>query len=155
MDKNSLLFKLGGLTPNEDFPVDSTLSSTEFVSLHYPDLNGKPGPELPVPVWGHCLVQLNDYSAMLIGGRPLGKSTYLLDFETETWSLGPSMKYDRYLHQCASFKMRGLGDRNVIVAVGGYSTEFGMLDKVEYYDERKNEWIESKRRILRDLARIS
>ena len=41
-----LILFLGGLTPNPDFPVDITLSSTEFVSLHYPNLN-QFGPELP------------------------------------------------------------------------------------------------------------
>ena len=43
---NFQLIFLGGLTPNPDFPVDITLSSTEFVSLHYPNLN-QFGPELP------------------------------------------------------------------------------------------------------------
>ena len=34
-----------------------------------------------------------------IGGRPLGKSTYIIDFATEKWTEGPPMDYDRYLHQ--------------------------------------------------------
>ena len=43
---NFQLISLGGLTPNPDFPVDITLSSTEFVSLRYPNVN-QFGPELP------------------------------------------------------------------------------------------------------------
>jgi len=137
----AILWITGGLTPNPDFPVDITLSSTEFVSLRYPNVN-QFGPELPVPTWGHCIVQLNESSAMLIGGRPLGKSTYIIDFATEKWTEGPPMDYDRYLHQCATFKSMNHGDREVIVAVGGYSTELGMLDTVEIFDVMDGEWLE-------------
>merc|ERR1719362_2659391 len=79
---------------------------------------------------------------MLIGGRPLGKSTYIIDFATEKWTEGPLMDYDRYLHQCATFKSMNHGDREVVVAVGGYSTELGMLDTVEIFDAMDGEWLE-------------
>ena len=41
--------------------------TSEYVSLDGDKLTITPGPTLPVPINGHCMVQMNEFSIMLIG----------------------------------------------------------------------------------------
>ena len=41
-----------------------------------------PGPQMPVPVYGHCVVQISRQKSVVIGGTPLGEN-WLFDWSTK------------------------------------------------------------------------
>ena len=135
---------LGGLG-DSDLPLDETLATTEIVTL-----NGKTtyGPQLPLGLWGHCIAALDEDSFMVAGGVSFYTiaTSYIFNRLTSEWVSGPKMNTDRYLFKCSTFMSEAHGGHNVVVAVGGYSTQSGMLDTAEIYDPLNPEagWVESK-----------
>ncbi len=108
------------------------LKSTEFVSLDHNKPLGTPftnreGPDLPIEVAYHCMVQLNSTTAMLIGGRNKKKgyrnNTYLFDITSEEklkdWVKGPDLIRARNWHSCGVLTNPGDGSHQVVVAAGG------------------------------------
>ena len=133
----------GGLTDSEGI-FDETLATTEFVTI-----NGEStyGPELPLGLWGHCIAALDDNSFIVAGGVSgyTIATSYIYNRLTNEWISGPQMSTDRYLFKCGSFKSEAHGGHNVVVAVGGYSTQTGMLDTAEVFDPSNPEagWVQS------------
>ncbi len=86
----------------------------------------QPGPDLPLALDSHCLVELNTTTAMMIGGwngRVL-KSTYFMDLPTLTGSSarivqGPDLKVARRLHSCGVLSNPGGGQ--VVIVAGGWN----------------------------------
>ena len=72
-------------------------------------------------------------------------TSYIYNKLTNEWISGPQMSTDRYLFKCGSFKSEAHGGHNVVVAVGGYSTQTGMLDTAEVFDPSNPEagWVQS------------
>ena len=66
------------------------------------------GPGLPDVLWAHCRVKLNNTHMMLSGGEDANKmqsnATYLIEWETWTWTKIADMNYLRTWHHCASIK---------------------------------------------------
>ena len=108
------------------------MDTTEYVSLTGPTVEG---PKLPIHVWGHCFVQLDENTFMLAGGVSLeyysSAKSFIWNRLTGEWSDGPQMNTDRYLHSCATFDKDG---HNVVLASGGYSIQSGMVASAEIYD---------------------
>ena len=116
------------------------LDTTEFVTL---DGKTREGPRLPIHVWGHCFVQLNENEFMLAGGvsneHYSSSITYIYNRLDDQWTQGPDMTIDRYLHKCSTFKSDAHGGRNIVVAAGGYSILNGMMKSAEIYDHMEPE----------------
>ena len=141
----------GGLTDSADI-LEYPLATTELVTANGENPGtSNYGPELPLALWGHCIVAIDDDSFIVAGGNTgsftASKSTYIYEKKTEEWTEGPQMSAERSHLQCGSFKSdahRG-GYHNVVVAVGGISKQGVILDTVEIYDPLNSEagWVKS------------
>jgi hypothetical protein len=107
--------------------------STEFVQL----TGTTPGPDLPLEVYHHCLVSLNETTALLIGGNlptTSSNATFFYNTDHKTWTDGPSMITGRAEHSCALFKSPQHGHTDTVIVTGGSdvyslaSTEFLNLE---------------------------
>ena len=94
---------------------------------------------LPERVTGHCMVQINDSSVMLSGGGP-SRSTYILNSETNKWTVGPQMIFARCFHSCEKIPSGKQSSKYDIVAAGGFSTNVGLTASVEFLDLESNVW---------------
>ncbi len=99
------------------------LKSTEFIDH---DGNVRNGPDLPLAVYFHCLVKLNDTTAFLIGGRTnkqrASDQTFLLDLDYKEGSLvtkdGPRLSIGRRVHMCGHVRFQSTGEMSVVVTGG-------------------------------------
>ena len=98
----------------------NTLASTEIVDVLVSPPTVVPGPQLKVPMFGHCIVQLNQSTAMFIGGDPFHKKTFFFNFATQSWTDGPDMNYGRYYFGCGMMAM-GIYSSIIVVAGGAHS----------------------------------
>ncbi len=64
-------------------------------------------PQIPLQLFGHCLVKINSTTVMLIAGSQssgLSNLTYLLNVVSNVWVPGPSVQFARYgkifIHIC-------------------------------------------------------
>ena len=122
----------------------------------YPDLDTSeilhsdgtvsPGKTLPTPVYGHCMVTINDGRIMILGGSDGSiidgkKNVWIYDHEDETFTPGPKMAKDHYWHSCTLFKSAMHNYREVALVAGGIQT-----DTVELWDYQTegSKWITSK-----------
>ena len=128
------LWITGGITDfwsPQEVNGSMALVSTELVSISSPLADLRLGPELPAPVSAHCMVKLNDSSAILTGGNhwwTVQQDSYsLLDtfFFTKTsvegdgnWSLGPKLPCRMYDHVCGSIVDQDTKEQIAVVAGG-------------------------------------
>ena len=107
------------------------LKSIEMVSPYANAI--KVDVELPEGLWGHCQVQWNETTVMIIGGSTQYPFTFVPDthfvdvYSNMIDSDGPALNTARFLHSCAELQ---LGTKKYIVVTGGSelkSTE--ILDK--------------------------
>ena len=72
------------------------LKTSEFVSLH----SAIPGPDLPMPMYKHTMINIENYLTLLIGGQlDFGKSstrTYYFNHTANEWSSGPKLNHGRF-----------------------------------------------------------
>jgi hypothetical protein len=124
---HSHIWITGGLDGNQD-----RLSSTELVSVGQPTSKG---PELPKAVYGHCLVRVNDSTALLIGGFDgwFSDESYYMSLEDQSWSQGLNLKEGRYAHTCGVFKSSVHQGRTVVIAAGGHNGG-NVMNSVELLD---------------------
>ncbi len=98
------------------------LSSTEFITLT--DGSG-PGPDLPVPVRSHCLVELDADRIMLIGGvsssggETRSKGTWIFHMNTLEWTMGPDLRIGRRYHSCGIVRDEDNGTITDLLVVTG------------------------------------
>ena len=112
------------------------LSSTEIVNVQASYASVEKGPELPEPMVGHCIVQLNLSTVLFMGGGPsTTKKTFFYEMTTQTWTNGPDMNYGRAYFGCGLMQT-ATGSSIVVVSGGGTSltdfhakTEFLPLDE--------------------------
>lgn len=99
------------------------------------------GPNLPKPLFGHCLEVLRNGRVLLSGGFDgFDQSDISEEFEwvgknhgkwsTKAWS---SLKFKRYDHSCLS------NDGNVEI-IGGWNEDFNEKLKIESYNETARKW---------------
>ena len=114
----------------------NNLRSTEFIKL---DQLSMKGPDLPFAINGHSMIQYDEKSIYIIGGRQnnsvWSKKTWIVDPTNEfRITEGPSLNKARYDHRCAKMTVNG---RTILVVAGGYGNE-GILDSVEILDPLGN-----------------
>ncbi len=128
--KYKTLWVTGGVNGN-------TLNSTDLVSLSEDQttFSTKPGPKLPLPNYGHCMVKLNETTAMVLGGKDSADqyvpTTYFISIPKEgqtpaavadvTWA--PALRVGRWKHSCGLLTDPGDENRHVIVVTGGDNEE--------------------------------
>ena len=131
---NGKLLVLGG------WDGDNDLATSEYVS---PDGDAsQPGPDLPGPRSGHCAVKLSNGQVMLLGGAyPDEKSVIIFHPDTEKFDQSqPPLTFGRAGAGCAAFKSPLHDNREVVLAVGGYSQATAeVLD----YTQPNPAWTES------------
>ena len=135
---NDKLWILGG------YNSVNILATTEYVSL-IGDAS-QPGPDLPSPRAGHCVVKLSNGQVILLGshdrdGDAEQKSVFIFDPDAETFEQSlPSMMYKRSSAGCTVFKSPMHENREVVLAVGGYGESTAeVLD----YSQPNAKWNES------------
>ena len=96
----------------------SFLAATEFI---YPNGTVGSGPNLPTPREGHCMVTLPDGKVMILGGYypSLRKSVSIFNPADNSFTRGPTMRYDRGNAACTSFNSPMHSNRLVILVTGG------------------------------------
>ncbi len=107
------------------------LASTELVA---PDRSASiRGPELPEPLWGHCMAKINSSTAMIIGGiakdGQLSGRTYYYTTKKHAWIPGPELLTPRSDMTCGLIKDTRTGSVKVVVAGG--DDGFELLDSTE------------------------
>ena len=145
---NGVWKQIGSMTePRSDFSItkspfkNSSLIATGDNSAEILSANGvwtKLNLTLPVPVKGHCMIQINDSSVIVIGGGP-SRSTYILNSETNKWTAGPQMTFPRYLHSCEKIPSGKQSSKYDIVVAGGYTGNV-LTASVEFLDLASNVW---------------
>ena len=138
---NGRIWILGGLG------VDSILASTELLEE---DDNGiwkvHRGPDLPKPLFGHCVESIQDGKIILVGGfSDNGQTTSSYEFiwdsseaftgkwVTKTWS---SINMERYDHICYSIN-------GMVQVMGGWQENIKLKLKSEQYNETVMKWEDS------------
>merc|ERR1719400_466737 len=112
MISSDIMWITGGYTGS------TTTSSTEYL---FGNGTIKAGPNLPVPLNYHCVVRLDNDTAMVIGGiSALPKTTtFYFDIASEAFSHGPDLLNQRYLHSCAVYQSARHENRPVVAVTGG------------------------------------
>ncbi len=99
-------------------------------------------PLLPKTVFGHCMVAMNSFSTILIGGwqnsTPASGETLIFNSRSRDWSEGPSLNVGRRHHSCGRIRQSLDSHHFSIIVVGGYDRE--SLTSVEYFDSNAKEW---------------
>ncbi len=111
---------------------ESSLRSTELVSTW----GSTKGPDLPVPLWGHCMLMVNSNTAMITGGKDYPTESWLYDLDADTgkWTSVPSMTTGRHGHACGILSVSG---SQVVVVAGGRLA----YQSVELWTVGSNRWI--------------
>ena len=102
------------------------------------------GPEIPLEIFGHCMVKVDEHTFFMTGGRVYSDHTeartYFYDMVSRTWTLGPDMNQPRAHHRCEVFRNPATNSLNIIV-MGGYDYEHQTeLDSVELLDLDAGFW---------------
>ena len=118
------------------FQLNQTVESASKLSI-----------DMPLPLSGHCLIQISQNTLFLIAGKsadgPSSRTFYMHLHSTDwsstgrgNWTEGPKLKHPRYLHSCGM-----QGSSKVIVSGGRNENDFEM-DSVESLELQATEWIE-------------
>ncbi len=107
---------------NLDGNHQNFLHTTSLVSIN----QSIPGPDLPLPLMGHCLVKKtnleSDNEIVLIGGNHNGNSQqkiYIYNWIKEDWTTGPDMKSARQSMACGGLLDQFDGTWIIVAASGG------------------------------------
>ena len=96
---------------------ENWMNTTEIV---YKNGTVVQGPQLPTVKADHCMVDLQDGRYMFIGGWPERKEVLIFDWDTKTFSRGPSIIKNRRYHGCTLFHSPLHENRPVVVTMGGF-----------------------------------
>ena len=113
----------------------SSLSKTTEM-FHLALGKSTPGPELPYPVYHHCVAKINDFQAMIIGGFYNLDPPYLYDFQQEAWTVLPNLMQPRGMAGCATFEEQG----QVKVIVSGGTINGQVFSSTEILDVQSWTW---------------
>ncbi len=116
------------------YNLDHRIKTTEMVELSQSGEIGisSYGPNLPIPLFGHSMVLINETLAMVIGGTTDINSarTWFFNVQSQSWSNGPELQKARAFHASAVITDTETGIQYVVVA-GGTNTVAGDLSSVE------------------------
>ena len=126
----STLWIVGGYNGN------NSLNSTEFIKLGQPSVKGR---DLPFTIGDHSMIQFDEKSIYIIGGRQNGSISnkiWIVDPTNELQvTKGPSLNIRRYFHGCAKMTLNG---RTILVVAGGMGNGCETLNSVEILDPSEN-----------------
>ena len=95
------------------------------------------GPELPVGMTHHSLIQINSTVSLLIGGITSSElveysspKTYYFDHIRQQFLQGPELNIGRYYH-ASSIITDQITDEKYVVVSGGMNSSIGVLDSAE------------------------
>jgi hypothetical protein len=114
---------------------ESSLNSAEMLTKEGWESNI---PNLPVTIYGHCLVTVNSTTVLAIGGRQNGQTsgkTFFFTFGEGSWTEGPELKNKRDSHSCGKIRKNKDSQEMSIIVAGGWG-----LSSVEILDVGSNEW---------------
>ncbi len=93
-------------------------------------------PSLPVTVYYHCMILINEITAMIIGGYQndsISAATFMISNDQLQWSAGPLLNSPRNQHGCAKICISDRHpDKTIIVAGGLYNSG---LNSAEILDQ--------------------
>ena len=99
---------------------DEIMKSTQFLMPQ--NLNTTLCVDLPEPVYNHVLLNLNETTSIIIGGRNTlygySNRTWYFNHISNTWTRGPTLLSPRYWHAAGVIKDKG-NDKEHMVVVGG------------------------------------
>ena len=111
--------------------LNADYERSEFVD---PEDGVSPGPNLPVGLYSHCMLDIGNQNYMVIGGglkeKYVTEQVYFYDMKTFTWTPGPKLAYGRVEHSCGL--LMNPDGRMLAAVVGGIvSGTPGHTDSVE------------------------
>ena len=112
------------------------LSSTEYVKM----TGTMPGTDLPMALWYHAMVAINNTCSMVIGGLSSGgtsTSTFYYDHNEGEWTTGPSMMQARKNH-AAGIVTDEVTNENFVAVTGGFY--YSAVDSTEILQD--GEWVQ-------------
>ena len=93
------------------------------------------GPNLPMSISWHCVIQMNSTHIFLAGGYGNnGSNNHAFFYNDNKFEQLPSMMLSRSHHMCASYQ-------DYIIVVGGWNPSTDYLDGVEIYLIKHRKWI--------------
>ena len=129
--------------------IGNQKNHTEIITFNEP--NASPGPKLPRPLEGPCVVKLSESTVAIFDGI----SVFLHDLETGLWSYGPN-KTKAYDSGCAAFRH---SNKLYLIVGGGWKSHrvehanddhdfdlhfYGVTTKTEILDVENLQWFEGK-----------
>ena len=112
------------------------LTSTEYVTV----TGTMPGPDLPIALSDHAMVEINSTFSMVIGGRysnDFSALTFFYDRNEGEWITGPSLMQARGYH-AAGIVTDEVTNENFVAVTGGYLN----LDSTDILQDRV--WVQGK-----------
>jgi hypothetical protein len=113
------------------------LASTDYVKM----TGTMPGPDLPMGLYGHAMVAINNTCSMVIGGYSgyvTSASTFYYDHNEGEWTTGPSFKQGRRWH-AAGIVTDEVTDENFVAVTGGDGSSW-YLDSTEILQD--GNWVQ-------------
>ncbi len=99
-------------------------------------------PDLPVTIFGHCMVTFNSTTVMAIGGYQndeVSRKTFFFTVGEESWTEGPELKYETSYHSCGRIR-RAKESQEMSIIVAGGSDGSSPRSSVQILHEGSNEW---------------
>ena len=119
-------------------PDGGWIASTEYVKM----TGTMPGPDLPMALYYHAMVAINNTCSMVIGGEDqnlvYSASTFYYDHNEGEWTTGPSLMQTRHYH-AAGIVTDEVTDENFVAVTGG-DNYFGYLDSTEILQD--GNWVQ-------------
>ena len=115
--------------------INIILSSSEFINLDGPI----EGPELPIQLYGHRMINKENSLTIVIGGSTsyeecgsfcISEETFYYDHSKETWSDGPQMQQERHWH-AVGIVIDEVTKERLVVVTGGYGQDGSALTSTE------------------------
>ena len=121
--------------------ITTILSSSEYI-LH--DGSQVNGPELPMALWNHAAININETHSMLIsgyGGNHNTEKTWFYSHLTGQWIRGPDLLQARTTHSVGLITDSVTLETFTVVTGGA---NFNGLNSVEILDKEGTAWISGK-----------
>ena len=115
-------------------------NSTEFV---YGNGSVIKGPDLPIDKWGHCMVDLEDGRAIILGGDQNENDVLIYRSSDNSFESGPPLLFGRRFPACTLFRSPLHEGRQVVLVVGGKS-DGEVSAEVLDFTNTSSKWMQSK-----------
>ena len=113
-------------------------SSTEYI---FADGRNEEGPPMPIVLWGHAMVKINDTTSFLVGGLRIQDLSEKTWYYNGKWLDGPDLKTARWGHSVGIIR-DSVTDQVYLVVAGGITWE--SINDVDIIDLQENKWEQGK-----------